>query len=86
MSTERTLFVFAIGLSLMLVTCLFLYRARAPNLLYYLIVPPIMFASGYAFSWAYGVTTQDVMLIIAVACGLLGVQGAWVLTTRIPRQ
>jgi hypothetical protein len=86
MSTERTLYVFAIGLSLMLATCLILYLTRAPNLFYYLIVPPIMFASGYAFAWAYGVTNQDVMLVIAAACGLLGVQGAWVLTTRIPRR
>jgi len=85
MSTGRTLIVFAVGLALMLATCLIFYLKRAPGILYYLAVPLIGFASGYAFAWAYGITNHDVMLVIAAACGLLGVQGAWVLTTRIPR-
>ena len=45
----------------------------------------MMFVSGYAFTWAYGVTNRDVALVIAGATGLLGVQLAWVLTARIPR-
>lgn len=81
----RALIVFAVGLPLMLVTCLIFYLKRAPNILYYLAMPLIGFASGYAYAWAYGVIDQDVMLVMAAATGLLGVQGAWVLTTRIPR-
>jgi hypothetical protein len=61
------------------------YLYRVPVILYYLVMPLIGFASGYAFAWAYGVNDQDLMLVMAAATGLLGVQGAWVLTTRIPR-
>jgi hypothetical protein len=62
MSNERTLLVFAIGLLIMCATCLLLYICRARAIFYYLTVPPILFGSSYAFTWAYGITNPDVPL------------------------
>ena len=39
MNIGRALMVFAVGLPLMLVTCLIFYLKRAPNILYYLAMP-----------------------------------------------
>jgi hypothetical protein len=57
---------------------------RARTLAYYLVFPPMMAVTGYANAWAFG-ATGDMVLVITAIGGLLGVQLAWVLTTRIPR-
>jgi len=85
MNSGRMLLVLAISILVMCAIAIPFYLYRVPVILYYLVMPLIGFASGYAYAWAYGVTNQDVMLVMAAATGLLGVQGAWVLTTRIPR-
>lgn len=86
MNTGRMLLILVISFLLMSAVGIPFYLYRVPAILYYLVMPPIMFALGYyACTWAYGLTNQGVALVIAAAVGLLGVQLAWVVTTRIPR-
>ena len=77
--------VLSISILIMGATCFLLYRYKARTFLYYMLVPPIMFVSGYAFAWAYEVTDSNFALVMAAISGLIGIQGAWVLTTRLPR-
>lgn len=85
MNTGRTVLVLAIDILVIWAITIPFYLYRVPVILYYLVMPLIGFASGYAFAWSYGITNPDVKLVMAAAFGLLGVQAAWVLTTRIPR-
>ena len=80
----EVLMVMAISISIMGAAAFLssLYRIR--TIAYYLAFPPIMLVTGYALGRAYG-ANQDLALVMAAAIGLLGVQLAWVLTTRIPR-
>jgi hypothetical protein len=57
---------------------------RVRTFVYYLVFPPMLLVAGYAYAWALG-ATGNMALVITVIGGLLGVQVAWVLTTRIPR-
>ncbi len=85
MNTGRMLMVLGTSILLMSAVGVLFNVYRVPTILYYLVIPLMTFGIGYAVAWAYGTTNQDVALVVAAACGLIGVQGAWVLTTRIPR-
>ena len=85
MNTGRTVLVLAKDILVIWASPSPFYLYRVPIILYYLVMPLITFGFGYAVAWSYGITNQDVALVMAGACGLIGVQGAWVLTTRIPR-
>lgn len=86
MSIERMLLVLVTSTLLMSAIGIPFYLYRVPIILYYFVMPPMMFALGYfASTWALGVTNLDVALVIAAGIGLLGLQLAWVVATRIPR-
>ena len=76
--------VMAISISIMGAAAFLFSLYRIRTIAYYLAFPPIMLVTGYALGRAYG-ANQDLALVMAAAIGLLGVQLAWVLTTRIPR-
>jgi len=78
--------VVAGGILLISITCLLMYLFRVRTFFYYLILPPITFVYGYALAWAYSASNSEIALVLAVMGALFGVQGAWVLTTRIPRR
>jgi hypothetical protein len=83
MNTE-VLMVMVISIPIFGATAFLFNVNRIRTIVYYLTFPPMMSVTGYALAWAYG-ANKDVALVIAAAVGLLGVQLAWVLTTRIPR-
>ena len=85
MSAQRTLLVVATGILVVSSVCLLLYLCRARSRYYYLLLPPITCVYGYALAWAYGVSNSAMAIVLVVMGALFGVQGAWVLTTRIPR-
>lgn len=76
--------VMAISISILGATAFLFNVYRIQTIAYYVIFPPMMLVTGYALARAYG-ADQDLALVMAAAIGLLGVQLAWVLTTRIPR-
>jgi hypothetical protein len=80
----EVLMVMAISISIMGATAFLFNVYRIQTIAYYLIFPPMMLVTGYALARAYG-ADQDLALVMAAAIGLLGVQLAWLLTTRIPR-
>lgn len=86
MNIGRVLLVLVTSTLLMCAVGIPFYLYRVPRILYYFVLPPMTFALGYfASTWVLGVTNQDVALVIAAGIGLLGLQLAWVVTTRIPR-
>lgn len=80
----EVLMVMAISISILGATAFLFNVYRIQTIAYYVIFPPMMLVTGYALARAYG-ADQDLALVMAAAIGLLGVQLAWVLTTRIPR-
>ena len=78
--------VMAIGIAFMCTVAVLFYTLRVPTIVYYLTVPPMTSIYGYAVSWALSTANRDLALVMAAWGGLLGVQLAWVLTTRIPRR
>lgn len=80
----KVLMVIAVNTLVMGATAFLFNIYRIRTLVYYLTFPSMMLVTGYAFAWAFD-APEDVGLVITVFAGLLGVQLAWVLTTRIPR-
>ena len=81
----RVQIVLIASITVVSLTGFLLNRYRARTVVYYIIVPVMMFACGYAFAWAYEISEGSLAFIMAVVLGLIGVQGAWILTTRVPR-
>jgi hypothetical protein len=80
----KVLVVIAVIILVMGPIAVFFNICRVRTFVYYLVFPPMMLVAGYANAWAFG-ATGDMVLVITAIGGLLGVQVAWVLTTRIPR-
>jgi hypothetical protein len=81
----RWFIVLFVSITVAGVASLLLRKLKASNWVYYVVFPAIMFLSGYSYAWASPATDPRFNLLMALASALLGLQGAWVLTTRLPR-
>jgi hypothetical protein len=85
MDQFRLLFVLVLLISILSIAFLALKWYKARTVMYYIVIPPIMFVGGFAFAWAYEVSEPNLIVAFAIISALMGIQGAWILTTRIPR-
>ena len=85
MDVGRVLTVLLIAILINSAIGFLLYWRKAPGYLHYILSPVTMTVAGCAFAWVLEITDPVLVLIVSIACGLLGVQGAWIMTTRLPR-